>query len=211
MRSFKIAGVLFAVLLVVSAVAYTSAVAAPEDLGTLPTSITGTAGENELKDSASGLVFKCKKAKVSGKVLSATTSEAAIDFEPCKIGGFAAESLGDKSGVILGLVPGHNCYLNKANHEAGELFTLPPGGIHVEVPVIGELLVMTGSVVGRMTPTNTSSSSRGMALDSRLKCEGSTGNEDVLSLEKEHNGEPLTAEELMTESLTLGNALTLDA
>jgi len=215
MRSIKIAGMLFVLVLVVSAVASASAVAAPEFLGTLPTSITGTSGEGELTDPASGLVIKCKKDKVSGKVLTATTVEATVDFETCKIGGFAAQSLGDKSGIILVPVTGKLCYINKANKEVGTLFVLPEGGIHIEVPSLGELLVITGSVVGLSEPVNTASTEGKVKVAGSKTCELTKAEKeagaDVLTVEKEHNGSPLSGEEITTETLTFGNTLTLDA
>jgi hypothetical protein len=208
MRSIKIAGMLVALALVISAVASASAFANPEFLGTFPTTFTGTSGEGELKDPASGLTIKCKKDKVSGSVTSGTASEATVDFESCKIAGLAAQSLGDKGGVILVPVTGVMCYINKSTKEAGTLFTLPSGGIHIEVPSLGELLVITGNTVGKATPINTSSTSGTIEVTGSKSCEGQ---KNGLTVEKDHNGEPLAGEEITTESLTFSKALTLDA
>jgi hypothetical protein len=207
MRSFRTAGSLFLLALMISAVASASALALPEFLGTFPTSLTGTSGTSTLADTASGLTLSCKKDKASGSVTSGTAIELTIDCESVKVGGLAAQSLGDKGGVVLIPLTGVLCYINKSTKEAGARFTLPSGGVHIEVPALGELLLITGTTVGQLTPINTSTTS--MTLDfSGKSCEGQTNG---LRVEQDHNGEALGDALTSTESLTLSKALTLDA
>jgi len=207
MRSRKTAGSIFILALLISAVASASALANPEFLGSIPTAITGTSGATAL-ESESGLAVECPKDKVTGTVNSASTLETRVDLESCKVAGFTAQSLGDKSGVVLVPLTGKLCYRNSFAHEVGVVLTLPSGGVHIEVPSLGELLVITGSILGALTPVNVSSSSGTLEVFATLFCEGVSSG---LSIETAHNGSPLGAKARTTESLTYTHALTLDA
>ncbi len=208
MRSFKIAGALLAVALMISAAVSASAFANPAFLGA-PKTLTGTSEEGELKDPSSGLVIKCKKDTIkSGEIENETNSKATVDFEKCTIGGLAAQSLGDKGGVILVPVTGTECYINKSAKEAGTLFTLASGGVHIEVPSLGELLVITGNTVGKDEPINTASETSTITVAGNKSCEGQSNG---LLIEKEHSGTTLAGEEVTTESLKFSGSLTLDA
>ncbi len=152
--------------------------------------------ETELIDLSTGLAIKCKKDKGNGEIKDAKLLKASIDFEKCSVGGLAAQSLGDKGGTILLVnLDGHLCYINKADEDVGILFTLPAGGVHIEVPSLGELLAVKGSVVGLIQPINVLLEPPNPFTlefeDPNDKCETATGNEDVLLLELEHNGTPL--------------------
>jgi hypothetical protein len=210
MRKLHLVGMLCLLALSTAAFAASSASAAlPEALGNVAgNTFTFTSGAGELVDLTTGLAIKCKKDSGSGTVTNSKELTSTVDFDECTIGGLAAVSLGDKSGLILVSLTGKLCYTEPTKKEVGILFTLPAGGLHLEVPSLGELLQITGSVVGKMTPVNSSTTAYTLSLaDPNIKCSGATGKEDVLEIEKEHNGKPLVGSEVSTETITFAKTI----
>ncbi len=214
MRRFKLAGILS--LLALAVVAFSAAGSAyasnPEAL--LLESKGGfsfTSGAGELVDSTSGLAIKCKSDKGTGEITGAKSLTASVTFEKCNVGGLAAQSLGGKSGQItLSKLAGGLCYINAEKHQVGALLTLPSEGVHIEVPSLGELLIVTGSTTGLLSPDNEATKSGKLSFGGH-KCEGATGNEDVLLLELEHSGTTLAGEEISEESITYAGSVELMA
>src|ERR1700693_5687613 len=158
---------------------------------------TGTSGEGKFTDPETKLTIVCKKAKASGVLTGPKTGEGTGDFEECTVAGLAAHSLGDTGGVVLIPAAGELCYINKSTKEVGLLLRVSP--VHIEVPTIGELLLITGEVVGKVSPINKLTTT-GTDVDSgKTRCEGS---EDALSFEKNENGKPLAAELTRTVEVT---------
>jgi len=203
----------------ISAFASTAAFALPEFLDHVPSTFTATGGAGELLDVATGLNIKCEKLSVSlanGKILTATTIEAVIDFEQCLALGFAAISLGDKNdtegkklGLILSLVKGQLCYIGAAaNKEAGVFFKIPP--LHIEVPVVAELLAVVNNpttkeestVVALLTPNNKLQTGPYALTTKGIKQE-CDGKKAQILMEVKENLKPLVAEELASATITM--------
>ncbi len=211
MRSFarllKLAGILCVLVMAITGLAAASSASAaePEFLGTAAgNTFTVESGEGELVDLSSGLAIKCKKDKGSGEVTGPKTLTATVDFEKCNVGGLAAQSLGDKGGIILlSKLPGELCFISLSPLKVGVLFVLPAEGVHIEVPALGQLLVVKGSVVGLAEPLNVAQLGPFTLtfVDPNVKCEKAAGSEDVLLVELEHDGKPLVAAEISKETV----------
>jgi hypothetical protein len=213
MRPFKIAGMLFILAMAISAFASTAAFALPEILDHVPSTFTATGPEGELLDEATKLNIKCEKLLIllaNGKLLTATTIEAVIDFEQCResLGGFATNSLGDKNdtegkklGLILVPVKGESCYIgDPKNKEAGLFLTIPL--LHLEVPAVATLLeILTGSTVVALVTPNNKLQTGPYALTTNVKQECDGKKADIL-MEVEHNKKPLLAVEKTTATIT---------
>ncbi len=206
-RLLKLAGLLCVFLLAITGIAAASASAEeqPEFLLHVTNNLfTTEGGEGELVDLTSGLAIKCKKNKGSGSVVGPKTVIATVSFEKCNVGGLAAQSLGDKGGVILlAKLAGKLCTISTSPLHVGILLTLPAEGVHIEVPSLGQLLVVTGGVVGLLSPINVDQTGPFTLtfVDPNEKCEGATGEEDVLLVELEHNGKPLVGAEVAKETV----------
>jgi hypothetical protein len=228
MRSIKMAGVLFILALALSAVAgigATTASAAPEllpDSGVITEyTFTAKSGAGELVDPVSGLSIKCKSDKItlaSTKITSTTHFEADVDFEQCEAFKLAARSLGDvndttepKLGLILTKVLGLLCLFKDGSPlEVGVFFELD-SPVHIEVPLLGELLEVKGSVIGVFNSTDLNVLKTGvytlkLAKPNPKECEGKKAS---LIVEKEHLN-PLAAEEITTEEITFDKDVKID-
>jgi len=207
MRSLKTVGLLCMLAMALAAAFAGTASAAVEFLKNITgNTFTATSGKGRLEDTATKLAIKCEKDTASGTVLSGTTIETTVDFEQCDVAGLAAKSLGDandttapKLGLILLTLKGELCEI-KAK-EAGIFFTLPAGGVHIEIPALTELQVVTGSVIGVVTPVNTPSKTGTITITKAniTKCGGKAAG---LTLEQNANKKPLAAEEETTEAVT---------
>lgn len=207
MRHLKLVGTLLILALAASGLASATASAAnPEFLdNVIGNTFTGTSGEGELLDPVTKLAIKCKKDTLllaDNEVTGPKTVKAGVHFEGCTIGGLAANSLGDKSGIILVTATGTLCYINQPNKHVGVLLTITP--VHIEIPTLAQLLEVKGTVLGLMTPVNELKTAGFKLVINKAiakeKCEN--GVLDQLLLEQEHNKKPLAAEEVTTEEIT---------
>lgn len=207
MRQLRIIVVAVISMLALAAVAATTASAAlPEFLGGTVTGLTFklTSGKGEL---GGGFKIKCEKDKGTGVVTGAKTVTTTVDFEECSVLGQAANSLGDPAKTILIAATGTLCFIKSTSPlEVGVKLT-PIGTVHIEVPSVSTLALVTGSVVGKGTPINVSQATGTVELKKGpFQCEGSTS--ELLSEENE-NKKPAKAEEITTESLTYVNNIEL--
>jgi hypothetical protein len=211
MRPLKLASVAFVLALAIAAFAATAAQALPEFLDHVPSTFTATGSAPELIDPATGLNIKCEAVTVSlanGKLLTATTLEAVLDFEQCQSGGLALVSLGDKTdtvapklGLLLVPVKGQTCYIGEpVKKEAGIFFQIT--ATHLESPATATLLeVRSGStVVALITPNNVLRTGP-YTLTTKVKQECDGKKADIL-MEIEHNTKPLLVEEHATATIT---------
>jgi hypothetical protein len=228
MRSIKMAGVLFILALALSAVAgigATTASAAPEllpDSGVITEyTFSAKSGAGKLVAMPSGLTIECASDKVtlaSTKITSTTHFEADVDFEKCTIGGLAAHSLGDVNdatggGLILTRVLGLLCLFKDgtaAELEVGVFFELD-NPVHIEVPTLGQLLEVKGSVIGVFASADLNVLKAGtykltLAKPNLKECEGKKAS---LKVEVEHTN-PESAEEITTEEITFDKDVKID-
>ena|ERR1700693_6184453 len=208
------------VALALSIVALTSSpiadAANPEFLGNVTgNTFTAKSGTSEIEDSATKLSIACKKdtvTLVNGKITGAKTIEVTVDIEECTLGGLSMNSLSDPSKTILVTAKGELCYIEKGAKppHIGILLSITP--VHVEVPSLGELIELRGTILGLIEPVNELRTGYKLNINSKTakeKCEG--GSTDVLDLEKEHNKKPLEALLVSAEELTLDKDIELMA
>jgi hypothetical protein len=155
MRTFKLIGALVLVL-AFSAIGVASASAAetlwPWLPGSAKETFTGKSGVATLQMDG-GAAITCAKSVtlLAGSELTENAAKlwlATIHFEGCKesIFGQPVNSLGDASGVILVHIVLHNCMIAKGDF--GVL--VKPLLTHLEIPNLGQLIVVQGSFVGRI-------------------------------------------------------------
>jgi hypothetical protein len=205
MGIFKRSAGLLVIALALFAIAATAPASAanPEFLDNVTgNTFTAKSGKGELKAAAPIVCQSDKITLENGKVTGAKTILVVIDFEKCAVAGFAPQSLSDTEGKILVAATGELCYINKAEKHVGVLFTITP--VHIEVPSLGELLIISGTMLGLLKPPNMLSAVTQPTLTinattAKEKCEG--GVLDELTLEKNHNGKPEAATETTTEEL----------
>jgi hypothetical protein len=204
MRAFNLSCAVFILALFVGATATSALAANPEFLDNVSgNTFTAKSGKVEFKAAAP---FICQKDQITlenGKVTGAKTISLVLDLEECTVAGLAFNSLGDSAKTILVAATGELCYISKAEKHVGVLLKITP--VHIELPSLGELLELKGTVLGLIKPVNELSGSRQPvitinATTAKEKCEGGVLGE--LQLEKSHNGKPEAATETTTEELT---------
>jgi hypothetical protein len=203
MRTVKLSCAVFILALLVGALAAPALAANPEFLDNVTgNTFTATIGEGRLTSGA--LTVICKKAKITlenGKVTAAKTLSTVVDFEKCSIAGLIANSLGDPAGTILVAATGELCYTNKAGKLVDVLFNITP--VHIEIPSLGELIEVKGTVLGLVVFVNFLSLLDTITISeqsSKERCEG--GTTPVFAIERGHNGKPEAARETASEELT---------
>jgi len=164
MRIYKLIGALAAIL-AFSALAVAATASAEETLwkwlpGSAKETFKGTqVGEGTLQIAGSGSVecsggsillsFKEGTTEVHSELLGGSDSEkekdatlelVLIHFTGCKALGFAANSLGDATEIILVHAELHNCVINAAKKEFGLLILPLP--VHIEVPKLATLILV---------------------------------------------------------------------
>jgi hypothetical protein len=208
MRRFKMSGAVLLAALVVTALgaitASSASAALPEFLG--KTTFTSTSGAGTLEEGGSPAIV-CKDDTDKGEITGAKTATVSIDFLSCTVFGIVgAHSLGDAEGIILTSGTATLCYLNKTNKEVGAAIKISP--LHIEVS--GKLLEVTGTVIGKVEPVNSSSTTGKIVLKQSkgvqefTKCEG--GAEEVLKTSEnegtaKQSGEQTTDEETYKEKV----------
>jgi len=156
-RSMKIGiGTLVAVL-AITALTALSASAEEGFLPLLSKETTWSSGKLIL-ESTGGWSYLCKSSE--GKGTFATDKHFTIEmhFNECTSAGIAMNSLGDKAGVVLFTALALVCL--KPTNAKGEVLSafgifieLPAGGVHLEVPAIGQLLLLAGTYIGEVLTT----------------------------------------------------------
>jgi hypothetical protein len=216
MRTFKLAGALIAALALLAVAAATAS--AEEVLwkwlpGKAGETFKGGSGKATWQEKG-GAAVTCKKSETKakeGELLEEGATEgkdailglAFIHFSGCTAFGVPINSLGDSGGIILVHVEIHDCLI-AANHFGLLIKPLP---IHLEVPLVGQLKVVTGDFIALIepagaTPTKTwnLNVTQSGGIQGIEKCEG--GSAETLLTETNHSGEQVqTALELKEASL----------
>lgn len=211
MYRFRLGFVAVLGILALTAIASaTSFAAAPEFLPNpaAGTTFTGSSGEGELQIKGGGTI-KCKKDTSAGEITGQKAISATVKFEECKAIGFAANTSGDASGVILTSLSGELCELSKASKNVGAVLTLP-ANVVIEVPTVKQKIEVKGSVIGEIKPVAKKQKTGELVftqkegVQGQLKCEG--GTEKVL-LAKEAEKEFKQAGEQTSEALTFSKEI----
>jgi hypothetical protein len=117
----------------------------------------GTGKAATLHTPAVGGEVKCTGFKDEGKVATPTTETGVIStFTGCTSLGKKCLSPGQKAGTIkTNKLKGELGYISAAEHKAGVDLAAETGTVLAEFKCEGLEIVVTGSVVGEVTPTNT--------------------------------------------------------
>jgi len=147
-------GLAFVALVALSALVASAASAAlPEFSPATANKFSGSGGAGELTTLGGGISIKCSANTSNGEITGAKTANVDVHFTGCTALGFTSNSLGDASGVILtGSLPAELCYINAATKEVGVFIS--NANTHIEVPSLGVLIIVSGSIIGKVTPVN---------------------------------------------------------
>jgi hypothetical protein len=117
----------------------------------------GKGGKATLHTPAVGGEVTCAKFADSGELTSPTTEGKVVSvFSKCTSLGKVCASPGAKKGTIETKdLSGSLGYLNKAKHEVGVDLKAESGSVLAEFECEGLTVVVTGSVIGQITPVNT--------------------------------------------------------
>jgi hypothetical protein len=178
MKRFSIVGVMLTAILAMAAMGATSAMATvaelPEFLKNVPDTFTGAGAGGKLRSLAKELI-ECEKYTIEGEVTNGSHGKINhLDFKGCKALGFAGNSLGDLSGIILvDAVPFESCYIKEGKGtelEAG--LYLEKISVHIEVPASGQLVNVEGSLIAKAEPINTLTKKFTLKSEQKEKAEG---------------------------------------
>jgi hypothetical protein len=140
--------------------------------------------------------IECTDDKDEGELTSDTTGVITIDFLGCKaLSIIGAHSLGDPAGVILFHGTTLLCWINEAKKEAGIYVHVPSPGVHIEIEGVSILLLVTGSVLGSITPVGLKQLAfqvvfeQSKGVQKLKKCTGGQGQTFEGHLETGENGE----------------------
>jgi hypothetical protein len=161
-------------LVAVLAVAALTAIASAEE-GFLPLvnkEVAWSSGKLIL-ESTGGWSYQCKSSEGKGTFANDKHFTIEMHFNECTSAGFAMNSLGDKTGVVLFTALALVCLINSEKLTFGIIIELPSGGVHLEIPALGELLVLAGSYIGEVLTT-------GLAKSFVVDITGKAGKQNVV-------------------------------
>jgi hypothetical protein len=150
MRSMTKAIVAILAVLALTALSATSAMALPQFLKNIPDTFKGKGVGGELLN-LNKEAIKCTNYEVTGTIATEISGEITVDFTGCTALGFKANTLGDPEGTILVKAPFETCYVAESKEKAGIKITLP-APLHIEVPAVGVLISVLGSIAATITP-----------------------------------------------------------
>jgi hypothetical protein len=195
MRKLTIIGATITTLVALSAIASTMATAALPEFNKTKIKFTSFSGPGAL-DESGGQAIECASDTDAGEITGPKTVTLTVDFRKCKIDGLiGAHSLGDAENTILTAATGTLCYLNEAKKEVGLVIT-PTGMLHLEAPAAAALALVKGTLIGRLTPVNTTTLRSELILKQTagaqelLKCEGLAGETHLSTAENEGEFKP---------------------
>jgi hypothetical protein len=190
MRKLTITAAIITALTGLTTIASTLATAALPEFNKTKVKFTSFSGPGALKESG-GQAIECESDTDAGEITGPKTVTLTVDFRTCKIFGLVgAHSLGDPEGTILTSATGTLCYLNEAKKEVGLVIT-PTGLLHIEAPAAAALALIKGTLIGRLTPVNTTTLRGELILKQTagkqelLGCEGLAGETHLSTSENE--------------------------
>ncbi len=199
-------------LTVILAIAAITAATASAEIGFLPTTTFTGKGGAKVDVSLAGTEIACKANTVLGGTMT-NDKEGKIEsihFSGCKaLGVFEANSLNDTAGIILVTNLTYTlCFINKSTLDMGIVLHFPAAGVHVEIPAAKTLSLITGSLIGLITPdakrakvfTIKFGKSATTKDQEFTKCEG--GKTEVLLTETNESKKPEEGALVLEEELT---------
>jgi len=152
MKHFRILGL--AVLALFALSAFAASMASAEEGILPPSNFTIKGGTQKLATLAEEEIV-CKKVEGSGTFLTEKEKDqhatGTLDFKECTSGGFAVNTLGDASGVILAKVLYLVCLVEPKTLLFGFLVLALENPVHIEVPIIKGLILVKGYTIGSLT------------------------------------------------------------
>jgi hypothetical protein len=151
MKRFRIIGLMLLSLLALGA--FAASTASAEEGVLPPETFTGTGGAGELA-TLGGSNIKCTKVDIlEGKFLEKSDEHglAILHFSECKAETFfPARTLGDESGIILVPILFLICLVEPVKLVFGILILPEETTVHVEVPSLGQLVLVKGAVIAEL-------------------------------------------------------------
>jgi len=157
MKRLRTIGTVLAALMALFALGASSAMAVGP-LGFLPNVanpiIASTVSAGELTTLGGLISIKCAGGSVTGKIDSEDVALFDVNFNTCTALGFQSNSLGDAAGTILtGTLDGELCVIKTSPTLEIGLY-ISGVNVHIEVPSLGALIIVHGSIIGKVTPLN---------------------------------------------------------
>jgi hypothetical protein len=143
----KLLGLTLIAVFALGATASTLALASELPVFSVETKFTGTSGAGKFGVSEGEV--KCKSATSSGTPSSTDAGTFTTDFKECSLISSQCHSLGDASGIIL--AGGEYRLVALKSEEEGIWFLLKE--LHIECASLSTLILLTGGVLGSITPT----------------------------------------------------------
>jgi hypothetical protein len=167
MRYLKLIAAATMAIAAITAATATAALAAQAG-GFLPkTTFIGTSEKGGKLETAAASITCAKANILSGTMETDSHGTVDIHYEKCTAFGLPANSLGDASEVILGLSLW--LYCRDSTTGAPLMWIEPSSPVHIEVPALGQLLLVTGGILGKITPE------KGPTLKTKIAFEGEKG------------------------------------
>lgn len=156
MQRIKVFGATLVALVALGAMTASASMALPEFSPATKQKFKGSGGAGELTTLTGGVSIKCTANTLAGEIITALTATVSITFTGCTALGLAANSLGDAEKVILtGTLNAELCYINKTTKPPEVGVYISGVNSHIEVPSLGILINVAGSLIGQVTPVNT--------------------------------------------------------
>jgi hypothetical protein len=179
MKSLKIIGLMLMALFALGAFTASAAMALEE--GVLPNAnFTGT-GTTQTLETLTKEKIQCTALNIlEGKFNVGSDDEgtANLHFTGCKAEGiFPVNTLGDLKEVILALVKFNVCLINSKELKFGIAIEAIEKTVHIEVPSVGKLLLVTGLVIAELAAAGTK------GKEFKDKATGKEGHPSVLKCE----------------------------
>jgi hypothetical protein len=187
MRGLKLVGAFFAILALTAVAAASASAALPEFLPGSGT-FTGKSGVASLQVKG-GATITCKTSTSTGELTGVKSDKVTITFEGCTVAGLTVLGLGAAKGTIVVTLDSELCQIG--SKDVGVILTiLPTTGLHIEVPTGKHLILVIGSVIGLLSPINSSKTgpfpltvAQKEGVQAIEKCEGGTAKKLESSLD----------------------------
>jgi hypothetical protein len=138
-------------------------------------------GGKVVLETASKELLQCEKLTATGAFENDKRASITLNFSNCSMAGFTVNTLADPKGTLLYVTTALVCLINSEKLLFGLDFELLPGGAHGEVPALGTLYLLAGSVIGHILTS-------GKAKELTLDLTGKGGKPSVTECRDEKGG-----------------------
>ncbi len=132
-------------------------------------------------ETASKELLQCEKLTATGAFENDKRASMTLNFGNCSLAGFTVNTLADPKGTLLYVTTALVCLINSEKLLFGLDFELLTSGAHGEVPGVGTLFLLRGSVIAHILTT-------GKAKEFTIDLTGKGGKPSVTECKDEKGG-----------------------